>query len=360
MNTIECPVCGMTYTGKQCPICGAKVKIRYRDRSQAQAQAQAQPAPEPIAYEDPQPTVTTAPSAQQRQGKRTPNRAAFGIMMAIMVIFASSFAGFLGVSNSARRSYEDSQYVYEYTAYPGMTDYEIEPQVIYDANGVKVVIEHFRTNDYMTEVHLHFYNDNDYAVRVSSELATIDGVASEEWIYTMVEAQSEAEDAIYIFDSNLEEKGLQAVHELAFQLHLRDEDTYADLDRSERIVFKTPIEGAVQHTAPEGDVVYEKDGIRVKQIETRIEEDRFVIRYYVENHSDKDITVYGDELIVNGEEGTSSYVYGPEIPAGDVGYVDAVVYDYSDMVEDVSGTVFLKEYDTWNDIGQFDLGYGHE
>ena len=355
-TTIECPVCGMTYTGKQCPVCGAKVKIRYRQ--QAQAQAQMQPVPEPMPYEEPQPTVTTVQNMQQRQqAKRSQARALPAVIAAIGVIFASSIAGFLGVANRARQSYQDYGYTYEYTIDEDMTDYGIEPQVVYDENGVKVVIEDFATNDYMTEIHFHLYNENDYPVRISSELATIDGVASTAWLYTMVDAYGEVDDVISIFDSNLEAMGLDAVHEFAFQLHVRNDDTYEDLGLSDRIVFKTPIAGTAQYTAPEGTVIYEGNGVRVTQVETMVEEDSFRMRYYVENDSDRNITVFSDDLLVNGKEVESSYVYGPEIPAGSAGYIEAVVYDYSRTVRSVSGTVFLKEYETWDDIDQFEIDY---
>ncbi len=354
MATIECPVCGMTYTGKRCPVCGAKVKIRYRQEAEAQSQTQAAPMPEPEVHEVP--TQAVPQLKKKSAGKRT----AAALMASICVVIAASIVGIAGSFNRVRHSYEEQGY--EFVMDPDMTDYEIDPETVYDADGVKVEIQHYLRNDYMTEIHFQMTNDTDHDVRVSSELATIDGVASDRTFYTLVGAHETVDDVIYIFDNDLAEMGLSDVHEFAFQLRVRDDETYEDLDVSERYVFKTPAEGSAQHAVPEGTVVYEKDGIRIRRIGTQSEEeDRFVMRYYVENDSDRDLCIFSQgSLTVNGEEVDSSYAYGPDIPAGSGGFIDVVVYDYTRDVRSLEGTMAIMEKDTWEDIGQLSIEYPYE
>nr|MCR5006292.1 hypothetical protein [Clostridiales bacterium] len=255
-------------------------------------------------------------------------------------------------------------YRYEYVVDPDMTDYEIEPETVYDENGVKVEIQHYLRNDYMTEIHFQMTNDTDRDVRVSSELAAIDGVASDRTFYTLVGAHETVDDVIYIFDNDLTEMGLSEVHEFAFQLRIRDDETYEEIDRSERYVFQTPSEGSAQHAVPEGTVVYEKDGIRIRRVgvqKDEEQEDRFVMRYYVENDSDRDLSLFSQgSLTVNGEEVDSSYGYGPDIPAGCDGFIDVVVYDYAREVRSLEGTIAITEFDTWEDVGHFSIEYPYE
>ncbi len=350
METIECPVCGMTYTGKRCPVCGAKVKIRYRSRGQA---AQAAPEPEPTFYDAPtgaQPTAVPKKKKAVQNGKK---RMKASTLVVLCAVLASSLAGvFNNVSDS------DTETRYEYTIDEDMYDYGIESQVIYDENGVRVEIQHFLTDDYTTEIHVHLVNDTNEDVRVSTELMTIDGVASDEWIYTLVEAHGEVDDVIRIYRSDLEELGVDAVHELSFSLLLRDDATYNEIDRTERLVFQTPVDGSVSHEVPEGTVVYESDVIRVTKLEPETEDDRFEMRYYVENLSDKDLSFLNPmDLEINGEELNSSYVYGPDIPAGCSGYLQVVAYDYDETVETIEGTVNVKEFGTWDDLDQFSVEY---
>ncbi len=373
MATIQCPTCGYEYEGDVCPVCGAKLGWKYRMRAKMRAgeerQAQAMPMPErmPETEEIPQPQLQPQIRPQPNSRAKAAKGVIAGSVVAIMIASAAVF-GMIG-SNISRRHEsmpapaEPIEWAEDYLD-PNEEVFELEPQTVYEAEGVMVQITGYVRNDYSEILQVTMYNDSDHTVNISSEGMTINGVIMDEIIYGVVGPGETLTDELIFFESDLEDARLESIDEIGFQIQAMNAETYELLPEGERVTFQSPAGSSTwTRPTPEGKEVYNANGLRVLEIGLREDPYRESLTYYFENNSDRTFYASTEDGTINGKE-PSDFFYGylPELPPGSAGYMDISLYDFLDEghtlddVKDVTMPVTLYGAD-WDMIDQFVLHY---
>ena len=121
-------------------------------------------------------------------------------------------------------------------------------------------------------------------------------------LYSDVAAGKKAIDSMTLMSSELSAAGIETVAQIEFTLAIYDSDTFEDIDSSDLVSLTTSAaEGFTQPVDDSGDVLYDANGIRV--ICKGLKEDAVwdgCIVFFIENNNGKAVSVYSDNMSVNG------------------------------------------------------------
>ena len=178
----------------------------------------------------------------------------------------------------------------------------IAETVLYEAEGVKVTATGYEEGWMGPEVKILVDNTSSKNVLVTAESVSVNGyMMSYASLYADVAAGKKANESLTIMTSQLNQAGIETVAEIAFRIDISDADTWDTLATSELIALNTSAAGMEQPVDDSGDVIYQADGIKIvcKGLKQDIIWDGTIV-FYMENNSGSPITVYAENVSVNG------------------------------------------------------------
>ena len=179
----------------------------------------------------------------------------------------------------------------------------IEETELYNANGVVVTATKYQKGVFGPEISFTITNETDRNITVSSRNLSVNGyMLSGSGLYSDVAAGKKAIDSMTLMSSELSAAGIETVAQIEFTLAIYDSDTFEDIDDSDLLSLTTSAaEGFTQPVDDSGDVLYDANGIRVicKGLKDDTVWDGCIV-FFIENSNDKAVSVYSDNVSING------------------------------------------------------------
>ena len=238
----------------------------------------------------------------------------------------------------------------------------IAETVLYEADGIKVTAVGYEDGWMGPEIGILVENESEKNVLVTTDLLSVNGyMMPYSSLYTEVAAGKKANDTLTLGSSELKQSGIETVADLQFYIKVSDADTWDVLEKSELITLSTSAAGLEQPVDDTGDVLYEGNGIRVvcKGLKQDIIWDGTLV-FYMENNSGAPISVYAENVSVNGFMQNVSL--WSDLRDG-TRLIDGMsLWDLSDLglesIDDVEAIEFnlrIVHADTWDEIATTDV-----
>ena len=177
----------------------------------------------------------------------------------------------------------------------------VDEQVCFEYEGIKVTAVEV-VDEWLLGTGIKFLieNNSDKTYSVSTSEVIINNCMSSASLSCKVAAGQKAYDTMYL--DFLEDSGIKNPGQIEMYFYLYDPDSYKTVYRAECYTLKTSLFDEMDvPAAGDGQVLYDKDGVRVTVKSTKVEQLLSSgVLLYLENKTDKEIAVSIDDLAVNG------------------------------------------------------------
>lgn len=242
-------------------------------------------------------------------------------------------------------------------------DVVIEEQVLLEQDGIKITAKELSDDSiWGPEVKVLIENNSEKSVTVQLRDVSVNGIMMEPMFSAEVAAGKKVNDSITFMNSEFEEAGITIIQNMEFAFHVFDTENWDTVFDSETVYLATSADGMVEQAVDkEGQLVLEQDGISVV-IKEADSEDSFWgadIYVYVENNSDRNVTVQARSVSINGF--MVEPMFSCDVVAGKQAY-DSLTFLESELTEngiesidemEISFHVFDTE--SWDTIFDSDL-----
>lgn len=190
-----------------------------------------------------------------------------------------------------------------------VNEVSIEEQVLYDENDIKITATGMDDSIWGTELKLLIENNSSKTITVQARKCNVNGYMVTTMMSVDVASGKKANDSLTFETSGLKECGIEQIATMEFSFYIFDTETWDDIVETDMITVSTSIaEGYVQNYDDSGEVLVETDGVKIvgKGLSAS---DSFWgpgVILYIENNSDKNITVQVRDVSINGFMVTSS------------------------------------------------------
>ena len=211
---------------------------------------------------------------------------------------------------------------------------EIEPTVLLDQDGVKVTATGFNTDLFGSSLRLEIENNSDTDIMVTCERFLVNNYSSSGGLYSTVAAGESMEDTLYLPLETLVEVGVEYIGQMEIQLKISEEETYSEISVGEPVIIRTSDYGAKWDVVPEGEEIYNDNGVRIVFLGVSMEESWGDIEtqfdFYFENNGDRTVSISSETFAINGID-VGAWIY-VTVPAGKRA-LDYALF-YSDTLEE--------------------------
>lgn len=241
----------------------------------------------------------------------------------------------------------------------------LEETVLLDEGGIKVTATGL--TDYglggAPDLKLHVENNTDGDITIqTSEYTAVNGCMVRGIASIQTSAGDSADDTVMFLDDEFEEAGIETVSDIKLAVRAIDAD-WNEICASYFVTVKTSAYGTVENPAVDGDVLYDKDGVKVILLGTEEDEDfdfyfPTYVKLYIENNSEQDITVKTLDFKANGEVTQCSL--NAELLAGTRQFTelrldaDSCTQNGITELKDLSFYFSVCDLMTWNEITKSD------
>lgn len=234
----------------------------------------------------------------------------------------------------------------------------IEETVLVDMDGVKITAKSLEVDAFFgSEIKLLIENNSGKDLTFQCGHASVNGYMMDPMMSVDVVNGKKANDSLTFMESDFEACGIEAIADIEIAFHIFDTgnwDTYLDTDQ---IQIKTSIADIYEYTYDDsGELAYDKNGVKIV-IKGLAEEDSFLgpsVVVYIENNSDKDITVQTNDTSINGF--MIDAIFSCNVAAGKRA-VDTITFMESDLeenditaIENVELSFHAINFDDWETI----------
>ena len=183
------------------------------------------------------------------------------------------------------------------------TEVTISEQVLYDEGGLKITATSLAMNEFLgPEIKVMIENNTTKDLTVQAREVSINDLMIEPTFSSDVAVGKKANDSISFFKEDLERNGIDKIAKIELRLNIFTTETFDTIAVTEPIIINTSAKDTyVQTYDDSGNVIYEKDGIRI--VDKGLNTDAFFgpeIRVYIENNTAKTVTVQVQNVSVNG------------------------------------------------------------
>lgn len=179
----------------------------------------------------------------------------------------------------------------------------IEETVIFDQEGITVTAMSLSDDSFMgPEINLLIENKGEQDATVQVRDFSVNGMMVDTMISETVAVGKKVNGSITMMSSDLETAGIETFKDIEFKLHIFNSDSWDTIVDSDIIKLTTTADPSfVQTFDDSGEVLLEQDGVKVvlKELDS---EDSFWgadLYLYIENNTDKDITIQVRDTSVN-------------------------------------------------------------
>lgn len=214
----------------------------------------------------------------------------------------------------------------------GTDEPTVEERVLVDRDGVRITLKGLSTDGFMgPEIQLLVENSSAVNVTVQTRDMSVNGFMTEPVFSCDVAAGKSANDSITLMDSELESAGIEKIMNFELSFHVFNSDNWDTLFDSDTVHVSTSLDnGEEQAVDDSGILLLERDGIRLTVKEADSENSFWGadIYIYVENQSDKNITVQARDVSINGF--MVQPMFSCDVAAGKKAY-DTITFFESDL-----------------------------
>ena len=179
----------------------------------------------------------------------------------------------------------------------------IEEQVLYEENGVKITATGLEDGFMGTELKLLIENNSSKNITVQARSASVNDFMVDTVMSSDVTAGKKANDSLTFVTTGLKESGIEAIAKMEFSFHIMDAENWDEIADSDMITVNTSIASDyVQKVDDSGEVLFDQENMKIVG-KGLSEKDSFWgpgLILYIENSSDKNITVQVRDVSVNG------------------------------------------------------------
>ena len=234
--------------------------------------------------------------------------------------------------------------------------------VLYEADGVKVTATGYEDGWMGPEIKILVENDSSKNVLVTSASVSANGyMMPTASLYAEVAAGKKANETLSIMSSELDQSGIEMLAELQFYLQIQDPETWETITTPDLLTLTTSAAPYDQPVDDSGDVLYDSDGIRIicKGLKQDIIWDGTVV-FYMENNSGKEISVYAENVSVNGfmqDVGLWSDLRPSTKIIDGMSMIDLsdLEIENIDQIENIEFNLRIVDANTWEDIVTTDV-----
>lgn len=185
---------------------------------------------------------------------------------------------------------------------PENKDITIAETVLYEAEGVKITATGFEDGFMGPEIKLLIENNSEKNALVTADAVSANGYMMPlAGLYAEVAAGKKANESLTLMSSQLDQAGIETLAELQFYLKIQDPENWDEIAKSDLITLNTSAAPFEQPVDDSGDVLYNENGIKIvcKGLKQDIFWDGTIV-FYMENNNGQPITVYAENVSVNG------------------------------------------------------------
>lgn len=188
---------------------------------------------------------------------------------------------------------------------PSTTGITVEEQVIFDQEGIKITVKSLSTEDsfFGPELKVLIENDHEKDVTVQVRKVSVNDIMVETIFSADVASGKKINDGITFMTSDLETAGITTIKNMEFSFHVFDADSWDTIIDSEMIHIETSADDSVvQEIDDSGFVAVDSNGVKivVKKLDSEESFWGADVYVYVENNTERDITVQARDVSING------------------------------------------------------------
>lgn len=179
----------------------------------------------------------------------------------------------------------------------------ITEQVLYDENDIKITATGLEDGLFGTELQMLIENNSSQGVTVQARNANVNGYMVSTMMSADVAAGKKANDSLTFETSGLKECGIETIATMEFSFHIFNTESWDDVADTEVIKVDTSAAGSYTQTYDDsGEVLVDADGVKI--VGKGLSADGSFwgpgVILYIENNTEKDITVQVRDVSVNG------------------------------------------------------------
>lgn len=179
----------------------------------------------------------------------------------------------------------------------------LEESIIYDKNNITVTAKGLEEDSiFGPSIKILIENNSDKNITIQTRNESINGYMASFLFSADIVAGKKSNDTITLFSSDLKRFGIETIADIEFQLHIFCSDDWETIDDSDIISLQTSASKSyTQQYDDTGFIAYEGNGIKI--IIKGISENELFgpeLITYIENNSDKPITVQVRDTSING------------------------------------------------------------
>lgn len=233
----------------------------------------------------------------------------------------------------------------------------IEETVLLDENGIKITAIGLEDGWFGTDLKLLIENNGDKNVTVQARNSSVNGFMVDTMMSEDVVAGKKANTTLTFSTGGLKEANITTVANMEFAFHIFETDSWDTYLDSAMIVLETSAaDGYEQAVDDSGTVFYDTDGIKIvgKGLSTDDSIFGLGLIVYIENNTEKNITVQVRDTSVNG------FMVDPSMSQDVVSgkkAISAVTFFSSDLegngIEDITEietSFHIFDMDSWDGI----------
>lgn len=179
----------------------------------------------------------------------------------------------------------------------------IEEQVLFEGNDIKITATGMEDGLFGTELKLLIENNSSKSVTVQARNTIVNGFMVDTMMSADVAAGKKANDSLTFQTSGLKDCGIESIATMEFTFHIMDAESWEDIVDTDTIVVNTSIASTyVQEVDDSGEVLVDANGIKIvgKGLSANDSIWGPGVILYIENNSDKNITIQTRDVSVNG------------------------------------------------------------
>ena len=179
----------------------------------------------------------------------------------------------------------------------------IEEQVLYDENSIKITALGMEDGLFGTELKLLLENNSDKSITVQARNANVNGFMVSTMMSVDIAAGKKANDSLTFETSGLKDCGIESIATMEFFFHIFDTESWDTIVDTDVITINTSIASTyTQAVDDSGEILVEEGGVKI--VGKGLSDDDSVwgpgVILYIENNSEKDVTVQVRDVSING------------------------------------------------------------
>lgn len=178
----------------------------------------------------------------------------------------------------------------------------IEEQVLYDENSIKITALGMEDGLFGTELKLLLENNSDKSITVQARNANVNGFMVSTMMSVDIAAGKKANDSLTFETSGLKDCGIESIATMEFFFHIFDTESWDTIVDTDVITINTSIASTyTQAVDDSGEILVEEGGVKI--VGKGLSDDDSVwgpgVILYIENNSEKDVTVQVRDVSIN-------------------------------------------------------------